>query len=53
MRIEDTDQTRKVDGAVEALISDLEWSGVHCNEGPGIGGELGPYVQSERLNIYQ
>ncbi|XP_037963909.2 probable glutamate--tRNA ligase, mitochondrial [Plutella xylostella] len=53
LRIEDTDQTRKVDGAVEALISDLEWSGVHCDEGPGIGGELGPYVQSERLNIYQ
>ncbi|KAJ8735100.1 hypothetical protein PYW08_014350 [Mythimna loreyi] len=53
LRIEDTDQTRKVEGSVEALLSDLKWAGIECNEGPGINGEYGPYVQSERLNIYQ
>ncbi|PZC77678.1 hypothetical protein B5X24_HaOG203122 [Helicoverpa armigera] len=53
LRIEDTDQTRKVEGSVEALVNDLEWAGIKCNEGPGFKGEYGPYVQSERLNIYQ
>lgn len=53
LRIEDTDQTRKVEGSVNALINDLEWAGIECNEGPSKGGNLGPYVQSERLNIYQ
>ncbi|XP_021209062.1 probable glutamate--tRNA ligase, mitochondrial [Bombyx mori] len=52
LRIEDTDQTRKVEGALEALVSDLEWAGIVYNEGPGTG-TYGPYVQSERLNIYQ
>ncbi|CAH0722987.1 unnamed protein product, partial [Brenthis ino] len=53
LRIEDTDQTRKVEGSVEALINDLEWAGIEYNEGPGKGGQSGPYIQSERLNIYQ
>jgi glutamyl-tRNA synthetase len=53
LRIEDTDQSRKVDGSVNALIKDLEWAGVHCQEGPTQGGDYGPYVQSERLHIYQ
>jgi glutamyl-tRNA synthetase len=53
LRIEDTDQSRRVEGAVENLISTLEWSGVHYDEGPGIGGPFGPYVQSERLEIYR
>ncbi|KAH9628880.1 hypothetical protein HF086_001115 [Spodoptera exigua] len=53
LRIEDTDQTRKVEGSVEALVNDLHWAGIECNEGPGINGKYGPYVQSERLNIYQ
>ncbi|CAH0698715.1 unnamed protein product [Spodoptera exigua] len=53
LRIEDTDQTRKVEGSVEALVNDLQWAGIECNEGPGINGQYGPYVQSERLNIYQ
>ncbi len=53
LRIEDTDQSRRVEGAVENLISTLEWSGVHYDEGPGVGGPLGPYVQSERLDIYR
>ena len=53
LRIEDTDQSRKVEGAVENLISTLEWAGVNYDEGPVVGGPLGPYVQSERLEIYR
>lgn len=53
LRIEDTDQTRKVEGSVDALINDLQWAGIECNEGPGMKGDYGPYVQSERLNFYQ
>ena len=51
-RLEDTDQTRLVEGAEKDLIRMLEWSGIDLDEGPGIGGELGPYRQSERLEIY-
>ncbi|KAJ2944021.1 hypothetical protein O0L34_g8349 [Tuta absoluta] len=53
LRIEDTDQSRKVEGALEALVKDLEWSGIEFQEGPTKGGSYGPYVQSERLEIYQ
>jgi glutamyl-tRNA synthetase len=52
LRIEDTDQSRKVEGAVENLIATLGWSGVHFDEGPGKDGGHGPYVQSQRLDIY-
>ncbi len=52
LRIEDTDQTRKVEGAVENLISTLEWAGIHYDEGPHRDGRCGPYVQSQRLEIY-
>ncbi len=52
LRIEDTDQSRKVQGAVENLISTLEWAGVHYDEGPGKDGGFGPYTQSERLKTY-
>lgn len=52
LRIEDTDQTRKVEGAVENLISTLEWAGIHYDEGPHRDGGCGPYVQSQRLEIY-
>jgi len=52
LRIEDTDQTRKVEGAVESLIATLDWSGVHYDEGPHKDGGFGPYVQSERLTLY-
>lgn len=45
LRIEDTDQTRYVEGAIEALIRSAEWAGVVHDEGP--------YIQSERLPIYQ
>lgn len=52
LRIEDTDQTRLVEGATEQLCEDLEWAGLKPNEGPGYGGEYGPYIQSLRLDIY-
>lgn len=52
LRIEDTDQTRLVEGAQENLIQTLNWVGLTPNEGPGIGGNHGPYIQSERKNIY-
>ena len=52
LRIEDTDRKRFVEGAAENLIETLNWAGISFDEGPGIGGESGPYIQSERLNIY-
>lgn len=53
LRIEDTDQSRKVDGSVDGLVRDLEWAGIDYHEGPGRSGNCGPYVQSERLDIYK
>lgn len=53
LRIEDTDRSRLVDGAVEQLHKDLEWAGIIPDEGPFTGGSFGPYLQSERLNLYK
>lgn len=53
LRIEDTDQARLTEGAVENLISVLQWAGIDFDEGPIKGGPYGPYVQSERLDIYK
>ncbi|HUN66764.1 MAG TPA: glutamate--tRNA ligase [Bacteroidota bacterium] len=53
LRIEDTDRSRYVEGAVENLIATLGWAGLSFDEGPGKGGAYGPYVQSERLDIYR
>ncbi|MGB8317875.1 MAG: glutamate--tRNA ligase family protein, partial [Ignavibacteriaceae bacterium] len=52
LRIEDTDRNRYVEGAVENLLSTLNWSGLNFDEGPGKEGNYGPYLQSQRLNIY-
>ncbi len=52
LRIEDTDRTRFVEGAQENLMEVLHWAGIHFDEGPGVGGDHGPYVQSERQDIY-
>ncbi|CAK9779682.1 glutamyl-tRNA synthetase [Cutaneotrichosporon oleaginosum] len=52
LRIEDTDQSRLVPGAVDALRRTFDWAGIEYDEGPGIGG-YGPYVQSERLDLYR
>ncbi len=53
LRIEDTDQTRFVPGAEEYIIESLKWCGLGPAEGPGIGGEFGPYRQSERKALYK
>ena len=53
LRIEDTDQKRYVPGSVEMLMESLRWVGLDWDEGPDIGGVYGPYVQSERLALYQ
>lgn len=53
LRIEDTDQERLVEGAVDIIYNTLDKVGLKHDEGPDVGGEYGPYVQSERKNIYQ
>ncbi|CAH0557037.1 unnamed protein product [Brassicogethes aeneus] len=53
LRIEDTDQTRLVEGATEQLQNDLHWCGVQVDEGPTKRGKYGPYVQSQRLELYR
>ncbi len=53
LRIEDTDQNRRVEQAEEYIIEALNWSGLQPDESPVTPGELGPYRQSERKNIYQ
>ncbi|MBC8198053.1 MAG: glutamate--tRNA ligase [Candidatus Marinimicrobia bacterium] len=53
LRIEDTDQSRKVEGAVENLISTFKNIGIEFDEGPSQGGDFGPYFQSQRLDIYK
>ncbi len=53
LRIEDTDRSRYVEGAVDNLIETLKWSGLDYDEGPGKEGACGPYTQSERLAIYR
>ena len=53
LRIEDTDRNRLVEGAVDNLISTLKWVGLDYDEGPDNPGEFGPYIQSERLEIYK
>jgi glutamyl-tRNA synthetase len=52
LRIEDTDQTRYVPGAEDYIIEALNWTGLIPDEGPGFGGEKGPYRQSERKALY-
>jgi glutamyl-tRNA synthetase len=53
LRIEDTDRNRFVEGAVENLIEALKWCGLEYDEGPGKDGPYGPYLQSQRLELYQ
>ncbi|MFN2181993.1 MAG: glutamate--tRNA ligase family protein, partial [Candidatus Promineifilaceae bacterium] len=53
LRIEDTDQKRYVEGAEQAIIDSLQWMGIDWDEGPDIGGPYGPYVQSQRTELYQ
>jgi len=53
LRIEDTDSSREVDGAIDYVTDSLKWLGISPDEGYGIGGDHGPYIQSERKDIYK
>ena len=53
LRIEDTDQERHVTGSEEGIATDLNWLGIEWSEGPDVGGEFGPYRQSDRLKIHE
>ncbi len=53
LRIEDTDTNRFVSGAEEYIVESFRWLGIDFDEGVGIGGEFGPYRQSERRDIYK
>ena len=53
LRIEDTDQTRFVEGAENYIIESFKWLGLEFDEGVGIGGEYGPYKQSDRKELYK
>ncbi len=53
VRIEDTDQGRLVPGVVDSILDSLGWLDIDWDEGPRVGGPYGPYVQSERLEVYQ
>src|SRR5208337_775127 len=53
LRIEDTDRARNTPEAVGAIAEGLRWLGLDWDEGPGAGGDFGPYFQSGRESIYQ
>lgn len=53
LRIEDTDQERYVEGAVDVIYRTLRMAGMHWDEGPDIGGPSGPYVQSQRVGKFK
>lgn len=53
IRVEDTDEKRFVPGAQNYIFESLKWCGILPTEGPGLGGDKGPYVQSERKDLYR
>lgn len=53
LRVEDTDQTRYVEGAEQNILDMFAWAGIEFDEGPHVGGKYGPYRQSERTEIYR
>jgi len=53
LRVEDTDQNRKVEGAIEFIYNTLKLCNIEISEGPNNEGEFGPYIQSERLGLYK
>ena len=53
LRIEDTDRERYVEGAVEVIYNTLKDIGLNWDEGPDVGGPVGPYVQSERMGMFK
>jgi len=53
LRVEDTDASRVTEEAFRGVLDDLRWLGIDWDEGPEVGGDLGPYRQSERLEVYR
>src|SRR5712672_4264402 len=53
LRIEDTDMKRNTEEAMAAIYEGLEWLGLNWDEGPHVGGDFGPYLQSERTELYE
>jgi glutamyl-tRNA synthetase len=53
LRVEDTDRAREVEGAIDVMKETLNWMGMTWDEGPDIGGPYGPYLQTERTEIYK
>ncbi|PYL23385.1 MAG: glutamate--tRNA ligase, partial [Verrucomicrobia bacterium] len=53
LRIEDTDMKRNTEEAMAAIYEGLDWLGLNWDEGPHVGGEFGPYLQSERTDLYE
>lgn len=53
LRIEDTDKEREVEGAIGHIMESLKWLGISWNEGTDVGGPYGPYIQSQRLDLYR
>ena len=53
LRIEDTDRTRNTEEAAAAIYEGLQWLGLDWDEGPHVGGDFGPYLQSQRTDIYE
>src|SRR4029077_7333570 len=53
LRIEDTDKTRNTEEAAAAIYEGLRWLGLNWDEGPQVGGKFGPYLQSERTELYE
>lgn len=53
LRIEDTDQKRSVEGAIDNIMASLRWLGLDWDEGPDIGGPYGPYIQTQRAELHQ
>ncbi len=53
LRVEDTDQSRKVEGAIDFIYNTLSLCNINIDEGPNNAGSVGPYIQSERLEIYK
>ena len=52
LRIDDTDRQRNVEEALEPILHGLRWLGIDWDEGPGVGGDYGPYYQSQRGDLY-
>ena len=52
LRIEDTDAARNTEASLHGLLEQLRWLGLDWDEGPEVGGPHGPYLQSQRMDLY-